>query len=301
MKQAAAQLLFDRYYRWRVEQMLAPDRVVRLDFFPKNTEPRYGHGKPPHPRLHAIIDRRRADYRARLAQLLRLAPLVDQIAANQDPAGPEPTFANDFFTGLDALGLIGMLAEFKPRLLLEIGSGHSTKFARKAIQHYGLNTRILSCDPEPRAEVEGLCDEVRRQPVETISPELFTALAPGDVLFIDGSHRIFQGSDTAMLFLEVIPELKSGVILQIHDIYLPSDYPQKWENRYYSEQYLLAAMLLANPDYLQPLLPNAFISDDEELAGLIAPIWRRPGMAAAERKSREICGKLGNSFWCRVG
>jgi len=87
------------------------------------------------------------------------------------------------------------------------------------------------------------------------------------MLFIDGSHHCFMNSDATVIFLEILPRLKSNVIVQIHDIFLPYDYPPGWENRYYSEQYLLAAYLLAGTKIFNIILPMQYISKDEELEG----------------------------------
>ncbi len=73
---------------------------------------------------------------------------------------------------------------------------------------------------------------------------LFRELQAGDVLFIDSSHRCFMNSDVTVLFLEVLPNLPPGVLVQVHDIFIPYDYPREWVERYYAEQYLLSCYLL---------------------------------------------------------
>ncbi|HEV7517344.1 MAG TPA: class I SAM-dependent methyltransferase, partial [Thermoanaerobaculia bacterium] len=114
----------------------------------------------------------------------------------------------------------------------------------------------------------------------------------GDVVFHDGSHRVFQNSDTAVTFLDVLPALAPGVALGVHDVYLPWDYPPQWARRYYSEQYLLAAYLLADCPWLQVLLPNHFITHDEGLSGKLAAIGSSAGLAG-----RPLHGE---AFWLEV-
>jgi hypothetical protein len=140
--------------------------------------------------------------------------------------------------------LYSLLAQHNPRHYVEVGSGNSTKFARRAIRDHGLQTRITSIDPFPRAEIDSICDRVIREPVEHVALDTFDMLQPGDILFIDSSHRTFMNSDVTALSLDVLPRLPAGVIVEVHDITLPGDYPPQWTGRYYSEQYLLAAYLL---------------------------------------------------------
>ena len=93
-------------------------------------------------------------------------------------------------------------------------------------------------------------------------------------------------------FLEILPKLKKGVIVHIHDIYLPYDYPQFMCDRFYSEQYGLAMYLLANSDKYQTILPNYFITEDKELSSIIEPIWNHSNLNDVERH--------GGSFWFKI-
>ena len=119
--------------------------------------------------------------------------------------------------------------------------------------------------------------------------EVANAVGAGDILFYDGSHRAFENSDVTVFFLEVLPQLPAGVLVHVHDICLPYDYPPGWEGRWYSEQYLLAAWLLGGGARVRVVLPNAFVSHDPELSRLLDPLWSRPSLAVVERH--------GSSFW----
>jgi hypothetical protein len=125
--------------------------------------------------------------------------------------------------------------------------------------------------------------------VEQLPLELFDELQAGDVLFVDPSHRVFMNSDSTVVFLDILPRLPAGVLLQFHDIFLPLDYPPEWSSRCYSEQYLLACYILADGPRFGITLPNAFISEDKELNGTLAPLWARPELQGVERH--------GCSFW----
>src|SRR5205085_7340172 len=122
--------------------------------------------------------------------------------------------------------------------------------------------------------------------------ERFDALAAGDILFIDGSHRVFMNSDVAVLFLDVLPRLKPGVLVHIHDIYLPSDYPPRIIDWYYSEQYMLAAALLAGHQNFRVLLPGHYVASQPEIAGVLDGFWSRAEMKEVPRGA--------TSFWLEI-
>ncbi len=254
--------------------------LIDLDYLVEPT-PRYNE---PHAQLFRIIDEGRHRYADHLKTFLRTAADYRDVPANPGETGPH--WLNGFFSPLDAVGLTGMIQSSLPALYLEIGSGNSTKFARRAVQHYSPKTRIVSIDPEPRADVDAICDEVIRRRAEDVELTVFDRLQPGDFLFIDNSHRCFMNSDVTVMFLDVLPRLRPGVIVHLHDIFLPWDYPPQWVRRYYSEQYLLACWLLAGKR-LRVELPNQFITRDQELATMLNPVW--PYVASPQRD--------GGSFW----
>jgi hypothetical protein len=265
------------------------DYVITINYpTSASNEPRWGYGKPPHPLLYDIIDRKRADYETLLNNFLNYQISYKTILPEEDSEKlTEPYLTTPWLPGLDSLSLYCLLAIYQPSLYVEIGSGSSTKFARRSIRDYDLKTEIISIDPEPRAEIDSICDLVIRKPVELMDLELFDKLQYGDILFIDNSHRCFMNSDATLTFIDIIPRLNPGVLIEVHDIFLPYDYPPQWINRYYSEQYLLAAYLLAEGQKFDILLPNAFISHDSSLHNILNPIF-----SDLEKVSRG-----GGSFW----
>lgn len=144
----------------------------------------------------------------------------------------------------------------------------------------------------PRAEIDNLADQVIREPFENINLNILDDLNEIDILFVDNSHRILPNSDSMVFYLEILPKLKKGVIVHIHDIYLPYDYPQFMCDRFYTEQHGLAMFLLANPAKFETLLPNYFISEDTELAKHISPMWNHKNLEKVE--------KHGGSFWFKI-
>jgi hypothetical protein len=263
---------------------------ITLDY-PVRPVPRWGHGKPPHAGLHAIINQGREHYQSRLRQLRDLAPFLTAIPVEPLAEKPEqPAWNNPWFSGLDLAALYAVVALDRPRRYLEIGSGWTTKVVRRAATEHDVPLHITSIDPFPRAEIDRLCDEVVRVPVEEVDQSVFSTLQSGDVLFVDSSHRIFTNSDCVVMILEILPALAPGVIVHFHDIFLPYDYPPEWNERYYSEQYLLAAWLLAGGRTVTVELPNMFISNDESLAAELVSLWTGP-LAGVQRH--------GGSLWLR--
>ena len=157
---------------------------------------------------------------------------------------------NGWFQAVDSEMLYCLIRYHKPARIVEVGSGFSTRVMRLAIADGGLGTRLMSVDPSPRAEILEASDQHLARPVEELdATELADGLSAGDILFIDSSHTIASGSDVSFLFLEVIPRLRPGVLIHVHDIFLPFEYPMEWVIDYrwgWNEQYLVHALLCDN-------------------------------------------------------
>ncbi|MGU3329398.1 class I SAM-dependent methyltransferase [Methylobacterium mesophilicum] len=174
----------------------------------------------------------------------------------------DPYWRNGWFPPIDGLSLAAILVRQNPAIFLEIGSGNSTKFARKAISANNLRTKIISIDPHPRVDVDQICDKVIREGLEQSDLAIFSDLRAGDVVFMDSSHRSFMNSDVTVFFLEILPRLPSGVIYGLHDIFLPNDYANEWRGRFYNEQYLLASYLLGGADNDSILFPARYAAEN---------------------------------------
>lgn len=256
-------------------------------------KPRYGHGLPPHGELLRIIAENDTAYKDLLQEALTHKEIfwsLNEAKDEQDAA--LPVWNNGFLPGLDIIMIYTILSKYKPSSYVEVGSGNSTKVAYKAKSDQQLDMTITSIDPYPRAEIDQLVDKVIREPFENMDMEMFSDLKENDVLFIDNSHRILPNSDSMAFYLDVLPRLSKGVIVHIHDIYLPYDYPQFMCDRYYSEQYGLAMYLLANPKKYQTLAPNYYLSEKKELSSILAPIWAEAKLSSVERH--------GGSYWLRI-
>jgi hypothetical protein len=211
--------------------------------------------------------------RDELQALVTFVDAFGEIATAPTEIATEPHWQNVWLSPIDAAALYSYLARRAPRHYLEIGSGHSTKFAARARRDNALTTQFVSIDPHPRAEIDELCDTVVRKGLQDVDIELFDMVEAGDVLFCDGSHCVFQNSDATVFFTEVLPRLAPGVTVGVHDIFLPRDYPPDWAGRYYSEQYLLTSWLLAG-SRLDILLPACFAAHDDDLSPALEPLSR---------------------------
>jgi hypothetical protein len=203
----------------------------------------------------------------------------------------KPAWNNGYLPGLDIVGIYTLLTEFKPRKYIEIGSGNSTKVAYKAKIEQNLDTEIISIDPMPRAEIDILADKIIRKPFENVDFDIVNELNENDILFVD-IHIAYYPILMPWFSFSRFCQGQKRVIVHIHDIYLPYDYPQDMCDRFLFEQYGLAMYLLANPQKYEPLMPNYFIFEDKELSALIAPIWNHKNLQNVE--------KHGGSFWLKI-
>jgi predicted O-methyltransferase YrrM len=256
-------------------------RVIGLEYPPSyDFRPRWGYSRPQHQQLIELFARHRDRYLALLEEMVALEPYFLQIADQFSHERPgEPGWIGGPINPLDTALLYYFVARYKPRTYLEIGSGVTTLFAARAKRDHRLPTSIVSIDPNPRTWVDHVCDRIIRQPFETTDPAMFKELRPGDIVFMDGSHRTFMNSDVTVFMLDVLPLLKPGVIIHFHDILWPYDYPASFQDRYWSEQYVVAAYLLGAAEKVEVLMPSRFVSDFDELNGILAPIlsrWQGP-------------------------
>jgi hypothetical protein len=163
---------------------------------------------------------------------------LEAIGSNPPPA---PRWNQDWFPRLDAAAAYAMVRTLKPKRIVEVGSGHSTRFLARAVADGALDTRITAIDPQPRASLAGLDIDWIATPVQRVAA--FPALGEGDILFIDSSHQLKPGSDVDFLLNAVLPLLPSGVRVHFHDIFLPDEYPEHWAWRRYNEQPAVAALI----------------------------------------------------------
>lgn len=172
-------------------------------------------------------------------------------------AGNRFNFANEYLGGLDAACYYALIRELHPACVIEIGAGYSTRIADLALGRNradGHAGELVCIEPFPAPRLTDDMPQVTliEQPVEQVALEVFDRLQPNDILFIDSSHAVRFGGDVCREFLEILPRVKPGVWIHVHDIFFPHDYPASWlvERRLaWTEQYLLEAFLSFNSSF----------------------------------------------------
>jgi hypothetical protein len=176
--------------------------------------------------------------------------------------------SNGYFEAVDAEVAHCMVRYLLPKTVIEVGSGYSTYLLARACllnqERQGVQTQLFVVDPNPnntiRKGVPGVTT-IRMEKAEDVELAFFSQLNAGDILFIDSTHVIRTGGDVNYLYLEVLPKLKCGVVVHMHDIFLPQEYPQEWIfklRRSWSEQYLLQAFLTYNYAF-EVLWPGSYM------------------------------------------
>jgi Methyltransferase domain len=275
-----------------LESLDRSNRLIKLDYpyYPRRRAWNVSKSK-----IFDLIDAQVDHYATLVNQFGAFSSQFEKIPVHEKSAHSlSPNWLNGWFPGFDAISLYGLLAVHNPRRYVEVGSGNSTKFARQAIKDHGLRTLITSIDPFPRSEIDSICDQVIRQSFEDVSSEFFESLTSEDILFVDNSHRSFPNSDVTVFFTEILPYLPSGMIYGLHDIFLPWDYPDEWKDRYYNEQYLLAAYLQGGGNGDAIILPNTFIS-------YFSPHLLNPLDSTLNNHQLIGIEKTGSAFWLRRG
>ena len=202
----------------------------------------------------------------------------------------EFSYDNTQFVGLDPVVLHSFVRHFRPARIIEVGSGYSTLVTAQALRLNGGGD--LTCiEPFPRDFIrEGVpgVSRLHQCSVQEIDLELFQQLGENDILFIDSTHVAKIGSDVLYLFFEVLPRLRPGVIVHIHDIFFPGEYPEKWireNNFFWNEQYLLQAFLIGNSQF--------------RVEYCVGYMGKRHLPELQKLFPNYSCGMGGGSFWMR--
>jgi hypothetical protein len=202
---------------------------------------------------------------------------------------------NPMYAFGDAETLYNMVRLKKPKRIFEIGSGYSTLMARAALaanekDDPGYRCRHLCIEPFEAPWLEKSGVEIIRQRVETMDLALFDELGEDDILFIDSSHIIRPWGDVLFEFQRIVPRLGTGVLVHVHDIFTPFDYPEQWlraERRLWNEQYLLESFLCFNSAFEIVLAVNFMSRRRPDDFARACPAWDEAGRP------------VGGAFWFR--
>lgn len=237
---------------------------------------------PEYPHVRDQFDRLQDRFREFLAEMDSNELFFKRI----DKEETGPSFDSRFLSALDACVVYTGISSFKPRRVLEVGSGNTTHFIARAIEDHALDTQVTCIDPNPRREIARLDVTFERRVLKRSDVDRMADLEAGDVLFIDSSHFMQQGFDVDILFNRGFPALRKGVIVHVHDVFLPYGYPKGWEWLRFNEQLALVGWVISG--YFDTLFATQYV-------------WR--DMAD---ELREVCRSLrpdlrgdGGSLWLR--
>ncbi len=204
--------------------------------------------------------------------------------------------SNAMFGPLDSFAYTFFIQKYKPKLIMEIGSGYSAYVALRASNLIGLETNIISLEPYPSKFLLDLgANYPRHQLVEQTIQDYFESnkkefqrLEKNDILFIDSTHVCSVGGDLPVIFCQLLPLLKKGVIIHVHDVSWPFEYPRQLvfkSGRFYNELYLVASLL--NHDNYEYLF-GSYHMLIEEKAWLMPPTNSMPYNAGMSLYIRKI-------------
>ncbi len=169
----------------------------------------------------------------------------------------KPRWHQDWFPGLDAAVAYSFVRSKKPKNILEIGSGHSTRFILKAIKDGNLDTSLTCVDPAPRAPFFSEKIYFFEKTIQSVDLKQLPELSEGDFLIIDSSHIAVSGSDVDIIVNQILPNLPKGVFVHFHDIFFPDHYPPAWQWREYNEQLVISALLFGGR--FEPVFSSHFV------------------------------------------
>jgi predicted O-methyltransferase YrrM len=164
-------------------------------------------------------------------------------------------FENDWYTYSDAILLYSVIRQYKPKQIIEVGSGFSSALMLDVNERFFNHTIQLTFIEPYTARLNSLLKPTDRssatlieRPIQSVPLETFDKLNAGDILFIDSSHVSKTGSDVNYILFDILPRLKSGVLIHFHDVFYPFEYPKKWvyNGWNWNEDYLLRAFLMYN-------------------------------------------------------
>lgn len=205
--------------------------------------------------VEAMLRSAESNFQALIDEMDGLAEALHAIDGRQPP---EPRWDQQWFPTLDAAAAYTLVRRNEPGRIVEIGSGHSTRFLFRAVQDGDFDCAITAIDPAPSRGVGKLPIDLRANALHDVDPMIFEGLSPGDILFIDSSHILVPGSDVDDIMNRILPMLPAGVLIHVHDIFLPDDYPRVWDWRGYNEQSAVA--LLITTGAYEPLFASHYVA-----------------------------------------
>jgi methyltransferase family protein len=216
-------------------------------------------------------------------------------------------YNNGFFETVDAEIAYSLVRYYKPRRIVEVGGGYSSRVMAAALDQNlkldGVRGELVTIDPYPdRFPKKALSDRVHLIPqtIQNVDLDVFLSLQSGDFLFLDSSHVVGIGSDVVREYLEILPRVAGGVVIHAHDIFIPSDYPREavlHNLAFWSEQYLLQALLMFNPQFEVLWGSSAMQSREPVALERAFPHWKHSYRNMPVEKRRFLPTRNGDRVW----
>lgn len=216
----------------------------------------------------ARLDSKKDDF---LELISAAEEFVDCFAKIGRAPPPAPRWDQDWFSGLDAVAAYTLIRTRRPARLVEIGSGHSTRFLAKAASDGGFDINLITIDPAPRTSIDGLAVTHLPKLLQDIEERPWLKLERGDVLSVDSSHVLMPGTDVDFVLNQILPVLPPGVLVHFHDTFLPDTYPPEWHWRGYNEQQAVAVLLGSGS--FQPIFASHYLITRQVEALSKSPLW----------------------------
>lgn len=234
------------FLKWRLKMLyihlLKATGTTRHGFFiPYEYSHEVNLQTPPYPAVSALFSAQSDQFRDVIAEV---GQHVERLAAIGDRQ-QDPKWDSSFFPPRDGAVAYALTAKVGPRRIMEIGSGNSTRFMVAALKDNGVDCSVTCIDPAPRSALEELPVNHIQRVLREDDVSLAESLEKNDILFIDSSHIMLPGTDVDIQFNRIFPALRAGVIVHIHDIFLPYSYPSLARRFLYSEQNSLIGWILS--------------------------------------------------------
>jgi predicted O-methyltransferase YrrM len=191
-------------------------------------------------------------------------------------------YENGIFSYGDAISLRAMIADLRPRSIIEVGSGFSSACMLDCADEFNLDTKFTFIDPYSE-RLKGLLRiadfgrvTLLEEPVQRTDINLYRSLRRGDILFIDSTHVLKTGSDVHYELFHILPALAPGVVIHFHDIHFPFEYPDQWifnDNYSWNEIYALRAFLMYNTDFRIRFWGSCLASERRRVIESVLPLF----------------------------
>jgi predicted O-methyltransferase YrrM len=246
------------------------------------------------------------DIPAQLGRLNEWHRYADEWNFTSAESGHQFHLNNGFFETVDAEVAYSLVREQKPKRIIEIGGGNSTRLLAMALRRNGEESspgELVTIEPDPDEQLRhgfpGLT-RLFQMRVQEMPAKYFDQLEAGDILFLDSTHVVALGSDVVYEILEILPRLKPGVLVHFHDIFMPAEYPEKFVKQnlcFWGEQYMLQAFLCGNRNFRVMWASSMMQLAYPKILRGVFPQWQGSFKRMPERLKTFVPSFDGDNVW----